>query len=204
MLGISMRETEDILTRDMLASSAAFINCVNGTNGDVPTNITRADVNNVLRSLMNNDAYSIMDNIDGEDKFGTAPVRKAYFVLSSTNLTGDLDGVAGFIHTSQYPSQTNVMTSEYGAVAGLRFLVSSLGSFSPFASALGATVYNNFAVGMESYGVIQQNGYSAQFIYRPAIMEGPLAQNVSIAYKFAQAQRIFNDQWIVNMRSTLA
>lgn len=32
-LGVSLRQTEDTLTRDMLASTASFINCVGGTNG---------------------------------------------------------------------------------------------------------------------------------------------------------------------------
>lgn len=32
-LGVSLRQTEDELMRDMLASTASFINCVGGTNG---------------------------------------------------------------------------------------------------------------------------------------------------------------------------
>jgi len=32
-LGVSLRQTEDELTRNMLASTASFINCVGGTNG---------------------------------------------------------------------------------------------------------------------------------------------------------------------------
>lgn len=32
-LGVSLRQTEDELMRDMLASTASFINCTNGTNG---------------------------------------------------------------------------------------------------------------------------------------------------------------------------
>lgn len=32
-LGVSLRQTEDQLTRDMLASTAAFINCTGGVNG---------------------------------------------------------------------------------------------------------------------------------------------------------------------------
>lgn len=32
-LGVSLRQTEDQLMRDMLASTASFINCVGGTNG---------------------------------------------------------------------------------------------------------------------------------------------------------------------------
>ena len=32
-LGVSLRQTEDQLTRDMLAGTAAFINCTGGVNG---------------------------------------------------------------------------------------------------------------------------------------------------------------------------
>ncbi len=54
----------------MLAATAGFINCTGGVNGDNPTEITRSDVDVVVRSLLNNNAYTIMDNIEGEDKFG--------------------------------------------------------------------------------------------------------------------------------------
>ena len=57
----------------MLAGTASFINSTGGVDGDNPTEITRSDVDTVVRALLNNNAYSIMDNIEGEDKFGTAP-----------------------------------------------------------------------------------------------------------------------------------
>jgi len=203
-LGVSLRQTEDQLTRDMLAGTAAFINCTGGVNGDMPTEITRSDVDTVVRTLLNNNAYMIMDNIEGEDKFGTAPVRDAYFALTSTNLTGNLDNVAGFIQKNQYPAPMNALRSEWGAVGNLRFLVSSIGSVSPTASNLGNDVYNIFCVGMEAYACIEQDGYSASFIYRPPIYDGPLALNASVGYKFAEVPRITNDQWVINLRATLA
>jgi len=203
-LGVSLRQTEDQLTRDMLAGTAAAINCTGGVNGDNPTEITRPDINTVVRALLDNDAYTLMENIEGEDKFGTAPVRDAYFALCSTNLTGDLDNVAGFIQKNQYPSPMKALRSEWGAAGNLRFLVSSIGSVSPNASALGADVYNIFCVGLESYACIEQDGYSAQFIYRPPILSDPLAQNVTVGYKFAEVPRILNDQWVLNLRATLA
>jgi len=188
----------------MLASTASFINCVGGVDGDNPTEITRSDVDVVVRTLLNNNAYTIMDNIEGEDKFGTAPVRNAYFALCSTQLTGNLDNVAGFINQSQYPAPMNALRSEWGAIGNLRFLISSIGSVSPNASALGADVYNIFCVGMEAYACIEQDGYSASFIYRPPIYDGPLALNVSVGYKFAEVPRITNDLWVLNLRATLA
>ena len=188
----------------MLASTASFINCTGGVNGDSPTEITRSDVDEVVRTLLDNNAYTIFDNIEGEDKFGTAPVRDAYFALCSTQLTGNLDNVAGFIQKAQYPAPTDALRSEWGSIGNLRFLISSIGSSFANASALNATVYNIFCVGMEAYACIEQDGYSATFIYRPPIYDGPLALNCSVGYKFAEVPRITNDLWILNLRATLA
>jgi N4-gp56 family major capsid protein len=203
-LGVSLRQTEDQLTSSMLAATASFINCTGGVNGDVPTEITRSDVDTVVRTLLNNNAYTILDNIEGEDKFGTAPVRDAYFALCSTQLTGNLDAVAGFIHKNQYPAPMNALRSEWGSIGNLRFLVSSIGVAAANASSLGNTVFSIFCVGMEAYACIEQDGYSASFIYRPPIYDGPLALNASVGYKFAEVPRICNDLWIINLRATLA
>lgn len=202
-LGVSLRQTEDELTRNMLASTASFINCTGGTNGDNPTEITRSDVDEIIRTLADNDAYTIADNIEGEDKFGTAPVRDAYFALGSTQLIGDLETVNGFIAKAQYPSPMQALREEWGSVSNLRFLISSIGSVSVGASNLGGDVFNIFCVGMEAYAVVEQDGYSAQFIYRPPIYDGPLALNASVGYKFAQVPRITNDAWVLNLRATL-
>ena len=203
-LGVSLRQTEDTLTRDMLASTASFINATGGVNGDVPTELTRSDVDLIIATLADNNAYTIMDNIEGEDKFGTAPIRDSYFALASTQLIGNLEAVAGFVSKAQYPSPMNALRSEWGAISNLRFLLSSIGSSIPNASALGSTVYNVFCVGMEAYACIEQDGYSASFIYRPPIYDGPLALNASVGYKFAEVPRITNDLWILALRTTKA
>jgi N4-gp56 family major capsid protein len=203
-LGVSLRQTEDQLTRDMLAATAGFINCVGGVNGDNPTEITRADVDTVVRTLLTADAYTILDNIEAENKFGTAPVRDAYFALCSTALVGDLDAMPTFLNKNAYPSPMNALRSEWGACGNLRFLVSSIGSMDAAASMLGDDVYNIFCVGMEAYACIEQSEYSAEFIYRPPIFDGPLALNCTVGYKFAEVPRILNDEWIINLRTTLA
>jgi N4-gp56 family major capsid protein len=203
-LGVSLRQTEDELTRNMLASTASFINCVNGTNGDNPTEIARADVDEVIKTLAGNNAYTISDSIEGEDKFGTAPVRDAYFAMCSTDLIGDLERVTGFIAKAQYPNQDKTLRPEWCSISNLRVLLSSIGSTTPNDSLNGATVYNIFVAGMEGYACIEQDGYSAQFIYRPPIYDGPLALNASVGYKFAEVPRITNDAWIINLRATLS
>jgi N4-gp56 family major capsid protein len=203
-LGVSLRQTEDSLTRDMLAATASFINATGGVNGDMPTEITRSDINTVVRTLVDNNAYMIMDNIEGDDKYGTAPIRDAFFALANSQIISDLDNVAGFTQKAQYPEPGRALRSEWGAVGNVRFLISSIGSVFPNASALGNTILNVFITGMESYCCIEQDGYSASFIYRPAIYSGPLAQNVSVGWKMAECPRLLNDLWIQNLRCTLA
>lgn len=188
----------------MLSSTASFINCTGGTNGDNPTEITRYDVDEVIRTLADNNAYTISDNIRGEDRFGTAPVRDAYFALGSTKLIGDLENVQGFIAKAQYPSPMQALREEWCSISNLRILISSIGSVTPNSSDLGANVYNIFCVGMEAYAVVEQDGYSAQFIYRPPIYDGPLALNASVGWKAAMVPRITNDAWVINLRTTLA
>jgi len=202
-LGVSLRQTEDQLMRDMLASTASFINAVGGTNGDNPTEITRSDVDTVVRTLRGNNAYSFLTGIEGENRFGTAPVRDAYFGLGHTDMIGQLDNVSGFIQKWNYPNQQSTLDAEWGTVANVRFLLSSIGSTTPNASLLGNTVYNIFVTGREAFAAVEQDGYSASFIYRPPIYDGPLALNASVGYKFAEVPRILNDQWVFNLRCTL-
>jgi N4-gp56 family major capsid protein len=154
--------------------------------------------------LLGADAHMFLSGVEGENKFGTAPVRNAYFALCNTDLTGNLNNVNGFINQANYPSQHKILDSEWGSVQNLRFLVSSIGSKVPGASSNGNTVYNVFCVAKEAYGCIHQDGATAQFIYRPAQFTGPLAQNVTVGYKFATVPRLLNDQWVLKLQCTLA
>jgi len=55
---------------DMLAGTATMYNCTGGVNGDLPTNLSLSDIDNVTSALLTNDAWMILDTIGGEDKFG--------------------------------------------------------------------------------------------------------------------------------------
>jgi len=114
-----------------------------------------------------------------------------------------LENVDGFVNADQYPAPNRALESEWGSVGNVRFLISSIGSFFPNASVLGNTVYNIFITGMEAYASVHQDQYSATFIYRPPIYDGPLALNASVGYKFAQVPRLLNDQWLINLRASI-
>ncbi len=102
--------------RDELVASSAMINATSGANGDVPTEITRQDVDLVVRTLRNNMAQSFLPGVEGENRFGTAPVRDAYFGLGHTNLIGQLENCNGFLQKWSYPNQQSTLDAEWGTV----------------------------------------------------------------------------------------
>lgn len=171
---------------------------------DTPTEITYSDAAAVTRTLLGADADTMSDMIEGQNKFGTAVVQEAYLALAHTDLSADLESTPGFKHKSEYPSQTNVPSSEWGQLSGLRFQLSSKGSKVTAASALGNDIYNVFCMGMESIGIVDQDGLNAEMMYTPpSIAGGPLHQNAWLGWKTSFVSCILNDAWIINLRCTL-
>lgn len=201
-LAVSMRQTEDELVRDELVASASVIDCTAGTNGDSPTDITESDIDTVTETLLSNDAYSISDMIEGVDKFGTGPVADSFFGMANSDLSSDFRGIAGFLHKSQYPSQGEVLRSEWGNVGNVRILISSIGAKSANTSSNGNDVYAIPICGMEAYACVDIESYGSQFVYRAPIYNDPLAQNATVAWKMATVPVIQNDAWVINLRCT--
>ena len=205
LLGLSMRETEDKLIRDMLASTATSVNCVGGGNGNNPTNIAGSDIDRVARNLIGNNAWTVTDNIEGENRIGTSPIRNAFVAMCHSDLITDLDSIPRWESKADYANASKSLNSEWGAYRNVRFFVSSQGSIDFQAAALfSADVYNIFVCGVDAYGVVNQTLASAKFVYRDPLYDGPLAQNASVGYKFASAQVIYQDEWIQKLRATLA
>ena len=203
-LGEQMRETEDQLMRDMLATTATVLFSTGGVNGKSPTEMTLTDIQDAVKTLLSNDAKTISSSIEGTNKFGTAPVSNAYVAMGHTDLSSTLSNMSGFTRTYQYGSQAGIKQTEWGAVDSVRFFLSSVGSKSEGAADDGSDVYNTFICGMEAYANIELDNYKSQMIYRDGKYDGPLAQNQTVAWKMAEAQVITNDAWVLNLKSTLA
>jgi len=203
VLSLQLRETEDILSREMMASSAAAINCVGGSNGDLPTEITLSDASAVTTTLLGSSAKRMLDGFEGANKFGTSPVKNSYLALASTDLSSDLEQTPGFKHVSEYSSQNNIPTAEWGQLSGLRMMLSPLGKMTTAASNLGNDVYDIFCMGMEAMGIVDQDGFHAQLLYTgPEIAGGPLHQNATLAWKTSFVSLILHESWIVRLRCT--
>lgn len=188
--------------RDLYASSVSYINATGGTNGDQPSEISRNDINNIERILLGNDARTMLEGIDADLKFGTAPTRDAFIALASTDITPDLQNVQGVLLKNAYPHQEGLRPEEYCSVSRFRFFVSSKANKIPGASLLGATVYTVPMYGLEAAAKVEQNNYTAVLGYRPPYVVSSVAQNSQLYAKFAIARAITNQNWISGLNVT--
>lgn len=203
-LAVAMRQAEDLILRDYIVSAASQIMAGGGSNNDNPTNLGVSDFSLVATTLDTNNAYKFMSGIEGMDRFGSGPVRSAYFMLSSTELQSDFDGLVGqgFLSQWNYPTNSSALPSEYGSVFNTRILTSSEAPVARAASANGQDVYYNTVLGKQAITHINQDGYSMNLIYRDPYYSGMLAQNATLAVKFAQSQALTQDTAIRNLLAT--
>jgi N4-gp56 family major capsid protein len=203
LLGQWMREKEDLLMRDLYSSSVSYLNSVGGVNGQQPSEISRNDINNIERILLGNDARTMLEVIEAQDKFSTAPTRDAFIALASTDITSDLQNVQGVILKNAYPSQESLRPEEYCSVSRFRFFVSSKAAKIPGISQPGGqTVYTIPMYGLEAAAKVEQNGYTAILGYRPPFVVSSVAQNSQLYAKFAIARAITNQNWVSGLNVT--
>lgn len=145
-----------------------------------------------------------MAGINGEDRFGTGPIRASYIMLSSTELQSDFDSLTGqgVYNNWNYPSNVSAIPTEWGSVYNIRILTSSEAPVARNASASNNDVYYNMVVGKQAITHVNQDGYSMNLIYRDPYYSGMLAQNATLAVKFAQAQALTQDTAIRNLACT--
>lgn len=191
--------------RDLLSAAASSVNCRGGVNGDQPTEISRADVDDIEAALLGGDARTLLHDIEAQDKFGTGPIRDAFIALANTDVTKDLQQIDGWLNKVAYPgNQMNLMQEEYGSVSRFRFFVSSRGAKEDNASLNGNNVYLIPMYGVEAFAKIEQNNYSARIGYHPPYLVSRVEQNGALWAKFAIARAITNQSWITLLRCTLS
>lgn len=171
---------------------------------DQPSNITRASVDNIERILLDNNARTMLETIQAEDRFGTAPIRDAFIALANTAITASLQGVSGVLLKNAYPDQSGLRPEEYCSISRFRFFVSSKGPQLANASMLGNTVYQVPMFGVEAIAKIEQNNYTSRVGFIPDWVMSTVAQNSGLYAKFAIAGAISNQQWLSGLNVTAA
>lgn len=201
LLAQNLAQTMDEVTRDVLASTSSVLQASNGVNGNTPTELTKADIDAAVFTLLGNDAEMISEIVVARDAFGTAPVRPAFWAYIDTALLDDLEAVSNFLNAANYPNQQSVLESEWGATGNVRWLYTSVGSVSGASPA----VYNNFIIGKEAYAVVHLGSETGDFYIEPLGSAGaadPLHQRGSVGWQHPFVARILNDAFMLNLMAT--
>ena len=203
-LGQALRETQDVLQRDNLESTASIVNCVGGGNGDLPTEMAVSDTDDIVALLQTNDGEYITNMINATRNIGTSPLGDAYGCMLTSRMIPVLNNMTGFLRKFQYGTGAiDTLASEWGGINNIRFFVSSQGSVSPNASLMGNDVANCFVTAKEGYKVVWQAGGKARFIYLPpGYNNDPCMLRHTAGCSFYQGQCITQDLWVQNLRST--
>lgn len=187
-----------------MISAATHLKASGGSNQDNPTNLGLTDFSGVATTLDTNNAQKFTTGIEGENRFGTGPIRPSYIMLSSTELQTDFDALTGqgVFNSWNYPSTISAMPNEWGSVYNLRILTSSEAAVSRGTSANGQDVYMNVVLGKQAVTHIRQDQDTMRMLYRGPEFSGYLMQNASLAIRFSQSQAITQDTAIRVLEST--
>jgi N4-gp56 family major capsid protein len=90
----------DKVTRDVWDAATPQISCLNGSNGNVITELTQIDVNRAIQYLDDNDTEKMTPTIEGTSRFGTGPVESGFWVTAHVNLKPDIRNLDAFVPTS--------------------------------------------------------------------------------------------------------
>ena len=203
-LGQALRETEDELISDMIAAAATRIQAVNGTNGDVPTEITEIDNDEITTALLNANGRMFMDAIEASRDYATAPVQPAFIAMTNTVISPDLTRMDNFTRIANYSFYQKRLNGEWGTCNNARFLISTISPIQPNSSADGEDIIDVIYSAKEGYISLDQARGEARFIYHGPQLSGPLELSVTAASKFFWGGAIANDQWVMILEVTKA
>jgi len=199
-LNSALRETEDILTRDVLLSTATSITCTAGENGDRPTEVSEKDLSTVISTLVGYMAKPITSQINASNKFGTAPVAQAYIGILHPDLIPDYEAMPNFKTLDQYGSSYKPLEAEWGAYSRIRFLQTTQAKKETAKSALDNTVYNNLIMGADASTLIKQDKRTAEIVGPERV--GALKDKYSYGISTVFAHALLFDQHVANVTCT--
>lgn len=186
------------------------------------------DIRWAVNKLERNSAMKQFSQATGSSNINTSTVRSSYYGICHPDVADDIRQLTGFIGVEQYGGYTETLVGEFGAMAGVRWVMSEI---APIETGAGTTstsnifrgnsvdtndvyssyVYGKEAVGTIGLGVSYSDGVSKMYEKREQaimlIQKKPGTSGVadmfdevgSIAWKAWHATKILNGNWIIKI-----
>lgn len=195
----------------------------------VVTEMQAADIRYSVNQLDRESAMKHFSQATGSQNITTSTVRNSYYGIVHPDVEQDIRQLTSFIGVEQYGGYTDTLVGEFGALEGVRFVVSEMAPIETGAgttSIAGSTfrgagaalndIYTSYVYGKEavgsiglgdSYGSSVDKTYEGKLSPIEIIQKSPGSSGIgdmfnevgSVAWKAWFAGKILNDKWITKV-----
>lgn len=209
ILGENAGNTLDQITREELATTTTIQYASSATSNATVTSamkITKAEIQEAVRTLKNNNTKKITSMVNASDGFNTSPVDACYIGIVHPNTTYDLKNIPGFIRVEEYGSRV-AMENEVGALDEVRFIETTNAKVYTGEGASSIDVYGTLIFGSDFYAITRIAGEAMKNIVKPAGSAGsadPFDQRQTSAWKATFVATILNDAFGLSLRHAVS
>jgi N4-gp56 family major capsid protein len=206
ILGEQAGDSLDRLCRDVVAAGTTIqYASVAVANGGITSamKFTRDEAKQAVRTLRGNNAKPVTSMIDPNTGYNTVPIGKSFVAICSEDTAFDLDDATGWIPLEKYPSKTGVMPDEIGALANIRFVMTTNAYVASGEGAGGVDVHYTLVFGQNAYAQSRISGQALKNIVKPLGSAGtadPLDQRSTSGWKAAYVAKILEQGYLVVVR----
>ena len=203
VLGEQAGDTLDQLCRDVLAAGTTiqYASTATATNEITAAMvINRAEVKEAVRTLRGNNAKPMTTQIDPSTGYNTVPVGRSFVGICSEDTAHDLDDAEGWIPLEKYPRKDKIMEDEIGALANVRFLMTTNAYVNSSAGADSNDVHYTLIFGKNAYAQTRISGEALKNIVKPLGSAGsadPLNQRATSGWKARYIAKILNQSFLL-------
>lgn len=205
ILGDQVGDTLDQLGRDVMVAGTTIqyaSTAVSRVTVSAAMILNATEVRHAVRTLQSNKAKTLMRRIDPNNAYGTVGLRPCYIGIVSPFSYFDLKSDSSYVPTNKYPSQTDVMEHEVGALDEVRFVLSQNAKVYTGAGAAGVDVHATLIFGSDYYGITRISGNAVKNIIKPigsGSTNDPLDQRGTSGWKAWFVAKRLNESFAVRV-----
>ena len=207
ILGENAANTLDQLTREELATTTTIQYASTATANNEITSamkITKAEVQEAVRTLKNNNAKKITSMVSASTGFNTSPLDASFIGIVHPNTTYDLKNIPGFVKVEEY-GQKVAMPGEVGSLDEVRFIETTNAKVYAAAGSGSIDVYGTLIMAAEFYALSRISGEAMKNIVEgPCGNSDPLHQRQTSAWKATFVATILNDAFGLSLRHAVS
>ncbi len=210
ILGDQAGDSLDQLARDVLVAGTTVQYASSATSRATVTSamkLNREEIKQAVRTIKGNNGKPMTSRIDPNTGYNTVPMNRAFIGIVHPDTTYDLEDATGWIPVEKYPNKKDLMDTEVGYLARVRFIESTNGKVFSAAGSGSIDVYATMIFAKEAYGVTRISGKAMKNIVKPLGSAGtndPLDQRTTSGWKATFVTKRLQESWMIRIEHAVS